>query len=368
MSVLEAHPHAAAVLGAALRDRPVARLPVPRPGRDGQARGGARVRRRAALARRARPRDARARALAAPTPTSRGSPRAAPTSCWRRHRPVGGGRRLAHAVRVGPARVRPRARRHDERPGGQSLLKTLEEPPRYVDLILLTDRPTRCCRRSPRAARRCASTRRRRGGSPSGWRRRGVDAGSRARLRAAGAGRRRARARRWRWARARRCAPAPRRSPAPRSTARSARRAVERLLARPRPPATCRGGARGGARDRARDCPRRSAGASRPSTPSAPARAPARRDRGARPRPAARRACGSATWRASPPAPRARARDRPAEPLRADAARDAHALRAALELVEDTRARLPFNVSEELALRGARLPARAHARRGPIPA
>ena len=34
------------------------------------------------------------------------------------------------------------------------------------------------------------------------------------------------------------------------------------------------------------------------------------------------------------------------EALRADAeGRDAHALRAALELVEDTRARLPFNVS-----------------------
>ena len=37
------------------------------------------------------------------------------------------------------------------------------------------------------------------------------------------------------------------------------------------------------------------------------------------------------------------------EPLRADA-RDAHALHAALALVEDTRARLPFNVSYDLAL------------------
>jgi DNA polymerase-3 subunit delta' len=37
------------------------------------------------------------------------------------------------------------------------------------------------------------------------------------------------------------------------------------------------------------------------------------------------------------------------ETLRADA-RDAHALHAALELVEDTRARLPFNVSYDLAL------------------
>jgi DNA polymerase-3 subunit delta' len=37
------------------------------------------------------------------------------------------------------------------------------------------------------------------------------------------------------------------------------------------------------------------------------------------------------------------------EPLRDDA-RDAHALHAALELVEDTRARLPFNVSPDLAL------------------
>jgi DNA polymerase-3 subunit delta' len=37
------------------------------------------------------------------------------------------------------------------------------------------------------------------------------------------------------------------------------------------------------------------------------------------------------------------------EELRADA-RDAHALHAAVELVEDTRARLPFNVSYDLAL------------------
>ena len=37
------------------------------------------------------------------------------------------------------------------------------------------------------------------------------------------------------------------------------------------------------------------------------------------------------------------------EALRAGA-RDAHALHAALELVEDTRARLPFNVSYDLAL------------------
>ena len=37
------------------------------------------------------------------------------------------------------------------------------------------------------------------------------------------------------------------------------------------------------------------------------------------------------------------------EVLRADP-RDAHALHEALELVEDTRARLPFNVSYDLAL------------------
>ena len=53
------------------------------------------------------------------------------------------------------------------------------------------------------------------------------------------------------------------------------------------------------------------------------------------------------------------------EELRADAAgRDAAALRAAVDLVEDTRMRLPFNVSYDLALRGARLPARARARIG----
>ena len=49
------------------------------------------------------------------------------------------------------------------------------------------------------------------------------------------------------------------------------------------------------------------------------------------------------------------------EALAADAREDGAALREAVELVEDTRARLPFNVSYDLALPGARLPARGAA-------
>jgi hypothetical protein len=61
---LDDHPHAAAVLGSALRRpgrAPVARLPVRRPGRNGQARGGPGLRGRAARRERPGPR-VRARA------------------------------------------------------------------------------------------------------------------------------------------------------------------------------------------------------------------------------------------------------------------------------------------------------------------
>ena len=107
-------------------------------------------------------------------------------------------------------------------------------------------------------------------------------------------------------------------------------------------------------------------------------------DRGARPRPGARPARGCATSPASPGAPRtsSHATDRLAE-FDADAAgRDPAALRAGVELVEDTRQRLIVNVTEELALEALayRLESRAGAcsavlllalrarrRRSPIP-
>ena len=50
-----------------------------------------------------------------------------------------------------------------------ALLKTLEEPPSFVHLILLTSEPEACSRRSPRAASRSTSRRCRRRCSRSSW-------------------------------------------------------------------------------------------------------------------------------------------------------------------------------------------------------
>ena len=144
MSVLEAHPHAAAVLGAALRDPPVARLPVPRPGRLGQARGGARVRRRAArrATRRTRVEREGARAGRRRTRTSRGSRRAARTSCCAatstsRWSPPPATRR---SRRAGACSCSSAPTRWTTRPPTRCSRRSRSRP-RYVVLILLTDKP-----------------------------------------------------------------------------------------------------------------------------------------------------------------------------------------------------------------------------------
>ena len=239
-------------------------------------------------------------------------------------------------------------------PAANTLLKTLEEPPSYVVLILLTDKPTqvlptitsRCqgVRFDPlpplRLAERLESQRRR------ADRRAAPARGCRSATASA----------RWRSRSATGppCAPAPRRSPA-----RALRGEVGRsepwseVLAPPAPPAApprpSSSGARRGARVPAQEgAPPQADRVHR----ARPPRRPPRRDRRARPRAPARRALV--------PRPRlpgrrrrgARARHRPARGAarrRRDVPLPA-ALQEALELVEDTRARLPFNVSYDLAL------------------
>ena len=69
---------------------------------------------------------------------------------------------VAHAVRGAPSRLRARARGHDERRGGQRAAQDARGA-----AVLRRAAPAhgqarrRCCRRSPAAASRCASTRRR---------------------------------------------------------------------------------------------------------------------------------------------------------------------------------------------------------------
>ena len=175
---------------------------------------------------------------------------------------------------------------------------------------------------------------------------------------------RRRRSARWRSrsATGRRCARAPRRSPARRSQARSAPSGRGERCSRPR--------ARAGKAAEAELEARARRGAPDPAEEGAQAaRDGVHRARATR---ASRRAatqaldhalalagCGTATSRASP---RARRSSRTTPTARAElaedaAGRDPAALREAQELVEDTRARLVLNVTEELALRGARLPA-----------
>ena len=56
-----------------------------------------------------------------------------------------------------------------------ALLKTLEEPASFAHFVLVSSAPGACCRRSPRAAGRCASARSRRRASRSSSRREGVE-------------------------------------------------------------------------------------------------------------------------------------------------------------------------------------------------
>jgi DNA polymerase III subunit delta' len=157
VSVLEAHPHAAAVLGAALRDRPSHAYLFHGPAGSGK-REAAREFAAELLSRDAPdPENARARALAG----------AHPDLTW--VAPSG-----AHIMLRGDVDqsvvaasshtpfesawrvfVLERADTMDD-PAANTLLKTLEEPPSYVVLILLTDRPTQVL---PTITSRCQGVR-----------------------------------------------------------------------------------------------------------------------------------------------------------------------------------------------------------------
>ena len=163
MPALEAHPHAAAVLGAALPRPPIHAYLFHGPAGAGK-REAAREFAAELLARDARRPDENARARAArraPRPHLGRAQRRAHDAARRRRRVGGGGRRRTRrSRRAYRVFVLERVDTMND-PAANTLLKTLEEPPAYVVLILLTDRPGRCCRPSPRAARACASTRRR---------------------------------------------------------------------------------------------------------------------------------------------------------------------------------------------------------------
>jgi DNA polymerase III subunit delta' len=157
VSVLEAHPHAAAVLGAALRDRPSHAYLFHGPAGSGK-REAAREFAAELLSRDAPdPENARARALAG----------AHPDLTW--VAPSGAHIMLRGDVDqsvVAAASHTPfesawrvfvleRADTMDD-PAANTLLKTLEEPPSYVVLILLTDRPTQVL---PTITSRCQGVR-----------------------------------------------------------------------------------------------------------------------------------------------------------------------------------------------------------------
>src|SRR4051812_20696879 len=143
VSILEAHPHAAAVLGAALRGRPSHAYLFHGPAGTGK-REAAREFAAELLSRGAPdPANARARALAGAHPDLTW---AAPSGA---HIMLRGD--VDHAVVAAAGHtpfesshrvfVLERADTMDD-PAANTLLKTLEEPPAYVVLILLTDRPT----------------------------------------------------------------------------------------------------------------------------------------------------------------------------------------------------------------------------------
>ena len=87
------------------------------------------------------------------------TPSGAAGDARRRHRRAGRRRRVAHAVRGAPPRVRHRARRDDERPGRQPDAQDARgagvvRPPHPAHRAARAS----SCRRSPRAASSCAST------------------------------------------------------------------------------------------------------------------------------------------------------------------------------------------------------------------
>ena len=350
----ERHPHARAVLGA--RCRPPARRPTPTSStarRARQARRRARVRRRAADRGRARPR----RACAGASSTA-----SHPDLTW--VAPSGAAEMLVgdidepvvaaatpHAVR-GARRVFviERADTMNDQAANR-MLKTLEEPPSFAHLILLTSRPGRGAADDrlalPARALRRAERRR---ASRSAWRAtasRARRADACARL---GARRRRARAR-----------AGARRGPGAARGGRGASRARRCAASSPARPWVEAAGARHargrrGAARRSRSAPphdaRRAAREGAPRAPSARATDAAKRaaapraDRGDRRGAARSRACGCAT---SPASPTAREElvhtvDRLAGAARGRRrARRRTALRAAVALVDETRAALTVN-------------------------
>jgi len=157
VSVLEGHPHAAAVLGAALRDRPSHAYLFHGPAGSGK-REAAREFAAELLAREApQPESARARALAGAHPDLTW---VAPSGA---HIMLRGDvdRSVVAAASHTPFEaayrvfVLERADTMDD-PAANTLLKTLEEPPSYVVLILLTDRPTQVL---PTITSRCQAVR-----------------------------------------------------------------------------------------------------------------------------------------------------------------------------------------------------------------
>ena len=307
MSVLEAHPHAAAVLGAALRDRPSHAYLFHGPAGSGK-REAAREFAAELLSRDAPdPENARARALAGAHPDLtwvapsgahimlRGDVDQSVVAAAS-HTPFESAWRVFVLERVDTM----------DDPAANTLLKTLEEPPGYVVLILLTDRPTQVL---PTITSRCQGVRF--DAPPPGrlaerLESRGVDAasaracarlslgdGERALALALGDGPA-LRARAEAFARAPLNGDVGKVKP----WTEVARRGADAPATPPRPSSRRR------SRPSSSTCPRRSTGASRPSSPSAPA-AP----RGA-PRPArsttrcSSSASGTATSPAWPPTPR----------------------------------------------------------------
>src|SRR4051794_23187219 len=352
VSILEAHPHAAAVLGAALRDRPSHAYLFHGPAGSGK-REAAREFAAELLAREAPdPDNARARAQAG----------AHPDLTW--VAPSGAHIMLRGDVDqsvVAAASHTPfeatyrvfvleRADTMDD-PAANTLLKTLEEPPSYVVLILLTDRPTQVL---PTITSRCQAVRfdappparlaerlESRGVAPAAARacaRLSLGDGERALGLALGDG------------------------PALRGRAEAfARAALRGEVGRAKPWGELLAAAR--ALGSAAEAELEAALAAELEYLPKKEHRRKQTEFAERARRAARRAetgaldhalqlvglwCRDLACIAADAEELVLATDR-LEALRADA-RDAHALHAAVELVEDTRARLPFNVSYDLAL------------------
>ena len=164
LAALEPHPHAAAVLGAGRR-RARPRTPTCCTARPGAASAPPRA-----------PSPPSCSPTAPPTPPAPAcacehgahpdltwvAPSGAHEMLPRRRRRARRRRRRPHAVRGRLPRVRHRARRHDERPGRQRAAQDARGAARLrASCCCSPTARARCCRRSPRAASPCASTRRR---------------------------------------------------------------------------------------------------------------------------------------------------------------------------------------------------------------